>query len=125
MNCFNLEEVKEFSSTSHVKKVICEYANTKALLICFEAKQSVPACTMESDVFFYTVEGCGLLHMGEDSVEIKTGVLIMVPAGIERQIEALSRLSVLAIQVHKIIHSLRFWNLAPLMVPSEMWNPTE
>jgi len=61
MKSFNLEEVKEFSLTSHVRKVICEYANTKALLICFESGKSVPACTMESDVFFYTVEGMAIL----------------------------------------------------------------
>lgn len=97
---FNLEEIKEFSLLSHVKKMICEFANTKALLICFEAGQSVPPCIMESDVYFYTIDGHGLLYIENRSVEVKTGILIMVPAGVERKIQALSRLTVLAIQVH-------------------------
>lgn len=100
MEYFNLEELKEFSSASHVKKIICSYPKTKALLICFESGQSVPPCVMESDVFFYVIEGRGLLYTGGRTVEMKTGALITVPAGAERRIKALDSLSVLAIQVH-------------------------
>ncbi|SFQ99478.1 cupin domain-containing protein [Desulfoscipio geothermicus] len=100
MSVLNIKNLIEFSGREQVKKVLFDLPKTKGLLICFEPGQSVPPCIMASDLIFYTVEGKGLLEMEGEKQDMQEGILIMVPANKERKITAITRLVVLAIQIH-------------------------
>lgn len=97
----DLTGAAEFSRESHLRKVLYEAPGTKALLICFEAGQAVLPCVMDSLVYFVVLEGTGRLVAGTESRELKAGVMVVVPPGLERKIEAGSRLVILAVQVHR------------------------
>jgi len=95
----NLNKERSFSPETHFKTELFESEKTKVLQICFEPGQTVSPCVMEADVVFYTIEGRGKLIMPDTTEELEAGTLVVVPAGVERQIAAVTRLVVLAVQL--------------------------
>lgn len=96
----DLTQAVEFSRKSHLRKVLYETPQTKAMLICFGAGQAVPPCVMHSLVYFIVLEGNGRLMSGTELRGLVPGAMVVVPPGLERRIEADSRLVILAVQVH-------------------------
>lgn len=89
---------REFSPQDKVRKEIYRSGASKVLLICFESGQAVEPCVMGAEVVFYVVEGTGRIRVESTTVDVRQGSLVVVPAGLERQIEACSPMVVLAVQ---------------------------
>lgn len=88
----------EFSHKEKVRKELYRSAASKVLLICLEEGQKVEPCVMAAEVLFYVVEGSGRITAGSSTVPVHQGSLVVVPPGLERQIEAGPRMVVLAVQ---------------------------
>lgn len=98
MQILNLEKLKGFSDDSFIKKELAVTDNFKLLLICFEPGQAVPPCVMSRSTAFYIVEGRGRVIEDGEETAMSAGMVIIVEAGLERQIKAETRLVVLAMQ---------------------------
>lgn len=88
-----------FSKDMPVKKVIYGSGNASARLLCMEANQAIPPCTMQSEVLYLVMQGKGLMIAGEDKIELAPIIFIAVPANVTRSIECLERLVILAIAI--------------------------
>ena len=71
----------------------------RMLLVNLDAGQSVAPCQMPCTVLYYIIEGQGCLRMGDEQAELRTGSLVVVPAGAVRAIAAAEQMRVLAVQV--------------------------
>ncbi|OPL10784.1 MAG: hypothetical protein AVO34_09780 [Firmicutes bacterium ML8_F2] len=98
MELLNPADLKEFSSQSHLKKELKVTENFKMLTICFEPGQAVPPCVMERSTAFYIVEGKGYISVDGEETAVTAGHLVFIEPGLERQIQAKTRLVVLAVQ---------------------------
>lgn len=98
MHVLDVLAEREFSPREKVRKELYRSSAAKVLLICFEPGQRVEPCVMAAEVAFYVVEGSGRISVDSTTVDVHQGSLVVVPAGLERQIEAHSRMVVLAVQ---------------------------
>ncbi len=98
MQVLNLEELKEFNGAGFIKKELAITDNFMLLLICFEPGQSVPPCVMERSTAFYIVEGEGKVFAAGEEQNVTAGSVIQIGPDLARQIQADSRLVVLAMQ---------------------------
>jgi quercetin dioxygenase-like cupin family protein len=70
----------------------------RALLVNLDAGQSLSPCQMSCPVLYYVIEGQGVLHVADGQANLKTGSLVVVPAGAVRSIAAHEHLRLLAVQ---------------------------
>jgi len=80
------------------RRLVHEDKTWRILLLCFKAGQKVTPCVMERDVVFLTLDGTGTLREGGQSAQLRPGVMVVVPRGVERVIEARDDLVVLGVQ---------------------------
>ncbi len=71
----------------------------RALLLHLDAGQSVAPCQMPCTVLYYVIEGEGRLQVGDEQAGLRTGSLVVVPAGAVRAISAAGPMRVLAAQI--------------------------
>jgi len=87
-----------FSINGPTKDEVVVTDHFKFLLIRFESGQEVAPCVMARSTGFLVLEGMiKVVDEGEDSI-VSAGSLVLVPAHHTRQIVALSRSSVAAMQ---------------------------
>lgn len=99
MRLANISSNIAFSKDMPVTKVIHGSGNASARLLCLEAKQAIPPCTMQSEVLYLVMEGKGLMIAGKDKAELAPGIFVALPANVTRSIECLERLVILGIAV--------------------------
>jgi len=98
MRVIDLGSRAPFSPRGVVKDEVVVTDQFKFLLIRFESGQQVAPCVMARNTGFLVLEGTiKVTDDGEQSV-VPAGSLVLVPGGHTRQIEALSRSSVVALQ---------------------------
>ncbi len=96
----NLNELVEFSATSHTKSVFFEATNIKAQVMGLEAGQQIPPCRMDYDVVFVVLSGQGEIIVEGEEKAISENSFIFVPKEKEtRSLKARTRMAVLAIQI--------------------------
>ena len=88
-------ETQNLSSTSS----ILETDRVKSMFLQLDEGQKIPPCQMSAIVLYYVVEGQGSLYVESEQAELKTGSLVVVPAGTTRSIWATTPMRVLAIQL--------------------------
>lgn len=92
------DEQRGFTSDQvHVTPVV-NTDEVRALLLHLAAGQSVAPCKMACTVLYYVIEGQGHLQVGDEQAGLRTGSLVVVPAGAVRVISAAGPMRVLAIQ---------------------------
>jgi quercetin dioxygenase-like cupin family protein len=98
MKHLDLTKLQEFAATGFVKKELVVTDNFKLLLICFEPGQAVEPCVMSRSTAFYIIEGEGVVQAEGETTEISMGSLVLIEPELERRIQAVSKMTVLAIQ---------------------------
>ena len=92
-------DLKDFSSDGVRSTMLLDGGKVRALLLNLEAGQAVVPCQMSVTVLYYVIEGQGVIRVAEEQTGLKTGSLTVVPAGEVRQISAVERMRVLAVQI--------------------------
>lgn len=62
----------------------------KALVVGLEAGGQIPVHPGET-AMYYSLEGAGLMTVGDEAFEIKPGVTVVVPSGVKRGMNAKTR----------------------------------
>ena len=78
---------------------LLETNQVRALFLNLSGGQKVSPCQMSATVLYYVVEGQGSLHVESEQVKLRTGSLVVVPAGTTRSISASTPMRVLAVQL--------------------------
>jgi quercetin dioxygenase-like cupin family protein len=78
---------------------LLETNQVRALLLNLDSGQKVAPCQMSATVLYFVIEGQGYLYMESEQAELKTGMLIMIPAGATRSISATTPMRVMAMQL--------------------------
>ena len=96
------EALATFASDKARAQVLLDSDNVTVRLLCLEPGQSVGPCTAECQMLYHVIEGRGRLRLNDDqdTSNLFTGALAVVPAGPERGIAAQERMRVLAVQMH-------------------------
>lgn len=69
----------------------------KVQLVCFEPGQQIPLHTPGVDLVLTVLEGHGIVVAGDRESLVGPGAVVVVPAGQPRQVQARTRLLVLAV----------------------------
>jgi len=100
MEAYDLDKLITFSGESHTKHVFFESKRLKAQVMGLEAGQKIPPCRMEHDVIFVILEGRGVVFVDGEERAVGKSAFIFVPKEKEtRSIEAITQLSLLAVQI--------------------------
>lgn len=100
MEAYDLDKLITFSGESHTKHVFFESKRLKAQVMGLEAGQKIPPCRMEHDVVFVVLEGRGVIFVDGEERAVGKSAFVFVPKEKEtRSIEAITQLSLLAVQV--------------------------
>ena len=94
-------DVVETSELKKVKEPATSLIGTdkvRALLVNLDAGQSLPPCQMSCPVLYFVIEGQGVIHVADEQSNLKTGSMVVVPAGAVRSLAAHEHLRVLAVQ---------------------------
>ena len=81
------------------KAVLADTDEVRARLLNLDVDQGVGPCLMSDTVVYYVIEGRGHLQVEDEKAELRTGSLVVVPAGTTRSIAAAQRMRVLALQL--------------------------
>ena len=93
------DEQRGFPSDQvHVTPLV-DTDEVRALLLHLDAGQSVAPCQMACAVLYYVIEGQGQLRVGDEQAGLRTGSLVVVPAGAVRDISATEPMRLLAAQI--------------------------
>jgi quercetin dioxygenase-like cupin family protein len=95
-------DVVETSELQNIEAPATSLADTDkvhALLVNLETGKSLAPCQMAFPVLYYVIEGQGVLRVGEEQANLKTGSMAVVPAGLRRSLAAREHLRVLAVQL--------------------------
>ena len=97
------EAISTFASDRAQAQVLLDSEDVTTRLLCLEPGQGVGPCTVECPMFYYVIEGRGRLRLNsdQDTSNLVTGALAVVPAGVVRGIVAQERMRVLAVQMHR------------------------
>ena len=97
------EAISTFASDRAQVQVLLDSEDVTTRLLCLEPGQGVGPCTVECPMFYYVIEGRGRLRLNsdQDTSNLVTGALAVVPAGVVRGIVAQERMRVLAVQMHR------------------------
>lgn len=100
MEAYDLDKLITFSGESHTKHVFFESKRLKAQVMGLEAGQKIPPCRMEHDVIFVILEGRGVVFVDGEKQTVGKSAFILVPKEKEtRSIEAITQMSLLAVQI--------------------------
>ncbi|MCC6175198.1 MAG: cupin domain-containing protein [Chloroflexi bacterium] len=66
--------------------------HVKVVLTCFEPGQFIPVHTPGIDVTLVILEGEGTIVAGDQEAEVRSGAVVIVPAGAARGVKATTRL---------------------------------
>lgn len=91
-------ETNELPNVEPPATSLVDTNKVRALLVNLEAGKSLAPCQMTFPVLYYVIEGQGVLSVGEEQANLKTGSLVVVPAGAVRSLAAREHLRVLAVQ---------------------------
>ena len=96
------EALTTFATDRAQAQVLLDSENFTVRLLCLEPGQSIGPCTVECPMLYHVIEGRGRLRLNDDqdTSNLFTGALAVVPAGAARGITAQERMRVLAIQIH-------------------------
>lgn len=99
MNSFDLLSMTRFGSEGATRVTVMEENWSKILLICLRAGEQVEPCVMDRHVVFLAISGRGLIWTADQSSELRPGVVVTVPLGVERTVRAETDLTLLGIQI--------------------------
>jgi len=88
-----LSDTKEkavFSTDGPKPQFLINTPNFKALVVGLEAGGQIPVHAGETAMYHF-VEGTGLMTIGDETFEIKTGATMIVPNGVKRGMNAKTR----------------------------------
>jgi quercetin dioxygenase-like cupin family protein len=93
------EAWQKYSSTEAQPIMLHQSDGLVILLLCLEPGQRVGPCELSMRVVYSVLAGSGQLRVEAEQAELKTGAVIIVPAGITRTLAANERMCVMAVQV--------------------------
>jgi quercetin dioxygenase-like cupin family protein len=100
INTFDLRKLVTFSEKAHTKNVFFECGKIKAQVMGLEAGQTIPPCRMDHDVIFLVIEGEGRIIVDGEEEALKESTFVFVSKEKQtRSLQALTKMTVLAIQV--------------------------
>jgi len=100
MESYSLDKLLTFSKKSHTKNVFFESDILKAQVMGLEAGQKIPPCRMEHDVIFVVLKGRGVIFVDGEEQAVGKSSFVFVPKEKEaRSIEAITQMSLLAVQI--------------------------
>lgn len=99
MKWLDLTGLIEYKEDSPNRILAFENEQAKAVLLCFKSGQRVKPCVMDRDVLFFVVKGTGFIMENGETRVLQPCVLVMVPKGVERVIQALEDLVLLGFQI--------------------------
>ena len=79
-----------FAADGPKPQFLIDTPNFKALVVGLEAGGQIPAHPGEVAMYHF-LEGTGLMTGGDEAVEIKPGVTVVVPSGVKRGMNAKTR----------------------------------
>jgi quercetin dioxygenase-like cupin family protein len=79
-----------FSPDGPKPQFLIDTPNFKALVVGLEAGGQIPVHPGEAAMYHF-LEGTGLMTVGDEAFEIKSGVTIVVPSGVKRGMNAKTR----------------------------------
>jgi len=94
-----VETMLKFSADEVQPIILHQSEGLVALLLCLEPAQAVGPCVMSARVLYSVMAGSGQLHVADEQAGLKTGSVVVVPAGVVRSIVAVERMRLLAVQV--------------------------
>ena len=95
MSHTQLSDVVKFSPEGHSPQFFHDTESFKSLVVGFEPGQSTPLHP-GGPATYYVVAGEGWITEDTTRYEVKPGSLVVVGAGVNRRIEAKTRLTILA-----------------------------
>ena len=100
MQNFDFFKVTGYKAEGPVKTDLIADCKYKLATIGVESGVTIPPCVMDSEMFFFVVEGRGSISSGSETLSIRRGDVIVVPPRASRSIAAEERMSLLAVQIH-------------------------
>ncbi len=92
-----LAQVKEFDTGRLVSKLLHDSERCRVVLFCLEPGQELSPHQSSSEVIFYGVEGKGTISVGDDTVGVESGTVVVCPPLLPHGIKAEERTTVLAV----------------------------
>ena len=99
VHVIDTENRQQFSLAEVQPVTLYQSEGLVALLLCLEPGQVVGPCVMSARVLYSVMAGSGQLHVADEQAGLKTGSVVVVPAGVVRSIVAAERMRLLAVQV--------------------------
>jgi quercetin dioxygenase-like cupin family protein len=95
----DVETMQKFSADEVQPIVLHQSEGLVALLLCLDPGQVVGPCVMSARILYLVMAGSGQLNVADEQAGLKTGSVVIVPAGVVRSIVAAERMRLLAVQV--------------------------
>ena len=95
MSHLQLRDMVKFSSEGHSPHLFHDTESFKSLVVGFEPGQSTPLHPA-GPATYYVIEGAGWITEDATRHEVKPGSVVVVGGGVQRRIEAKTRLIILA-----------------------------
>jgi quercetin dioxygenase-like cupin family protein len=93
------ESMQKYSADEAHHIVLHKSDRLVTLLVCLEPGQVLGPCVMNMRVQYVVMAGNGLIHVADEQAGLKTGSVVVIPAGVVRSIVAVERMRLLAVQV--------------------------
>lgn len=77
MKVFDLNTITEFPYEERQKNVLWQTDTFKVRIIRLMANEKLPPCAMTQSVIFYVLEGEGTIHVGDETVPVSAGKLLV------------------------------------------------
>jgi len=100
MQVFDLKNVEYFPYEERQKNVLCQSKNFKVQIIPLKPNEKLPPCEMAQSVVFYVLEGEGTIHVGDETVPVTVGKLLVSPPTVF-SMETVTGMRVLGVQIGK------------------------
>ncbi len=92
MSVYNLAQQEEYSSEHYVPKFLHASDKFRVLLLCLDAGQEVPPHTSPAATLL-VVKGNGTITVGDETVAVEAGSLVVVDAGVNHAVKSQDRMA--------------------------------
>ena len=88
---YTLSEAVLYSEGSIVSKVIAKSKNVNLTLFAFDAGQNLSKHSSPFNAMIQLLDGSARIEIGEESYELSSGNMIIMPANVPHAVEAMGR----------------------------------
>ena len=97
----NLADLVQYSSDSIVSKILIDKPPGSLTLFAFDQGQSLSEHTSPFDAVVQIIDGSAVLNIGNQTVEPKTGQIVIMPANVPHSVEAKEQFKMLLIMIRQ------------------------